>query len=237
MNLIIPTDRSKYDAYVRHVTKYSNRSFSVRHDRYKAFLGILITLFGDDKAWYGIPLQHFECALRWEFFRPSAFEKDWDIKLYTDDAYCELQLPSWSWLPNMTEDTIVVNDCEYYCGTLSVWHAFDNVSNKLVAISCQDDHDIQDDWQLYMSIACNEGCSANQFTFTQGEPSWDDRVTRFDNKWGDYSSFHQDLSAIDLHIASSVLRIMQEIPALISARVASATFHVRPRRHIFHVFN
>ena len=76
MNLTTTKDQSKFEAYTRHVLKYSERSSSIRGDMYSAFAGILNALFGNDQTWCGLPLQHFERALRWEFLCWRSLDDD-----------------------------------------------------------------------------------------------------------------------------------------------------------------
>ncbi|KAF2029531.1 hypothetical protein EK21DRAFT_112903 [Setomelanomma holmii] len=63
--LMVPEETSTFDAYTRHVSNYGRRSLSFRSDTYAALTGIMNALFGLDSAYYGLPIAHFDRALRW----------------------------------------------------------------------------------------------------------------------------------------------------------------------------
>lgn len=60
-------------------------------------------------------------------------------------------------------------------------------------------------------------------------------LAEFDDRWKDYSTSYQELSAVSLDISSSALLLMRAMPYTISAWVSSASFYITPRRHFYSI--
>ncbi|KAF2822544.1 HET-domain-containing protein [Ophiobolus disseminans] len=217
VNQMSPTDRSAFETYTYHISKYSFRSLTFQKDAYAAFTGITNTLFGVNTTRFGLPLEHFDRALHWH----SAL----DGRTLSSREYDGVCFPTWSWFSVMRQPPAHVfhHDVSFH-GALTAWHSYDG--SELSPIKDRPDDTDLLDWRSYMAIACSEGCVSG-WDVLLPQVSWTELRTAFDQRWPDYSAFYQNLTKSMADLQEDVVSLVEETPGSIACRTRCADFGLK----------
>ncbi|KAH6680860.1 heterokaryon incompatibility protein-domain-containing protein [Halenospora varia] len=182
--LLISEDDSPFEAFARHLKNYTSRSLTYPSDAYHAFTGISKALYDPREPFSnGLPYIDFDRALRW-----YADIGDYTTSLETPGV----GLPSWSWSSVMNlGDHVAYQNTKLY-GTLVAWYQNNVTANVLEAINSHKGTTMDDDWQIYMAIACSEGCVAKSyFTVQLQTGNFSNLRESFNSLWQDYGMFFE----------------------------------------------
>lgn len=219
--LMLPVEASKFDAYTRHVSNYASRQLSYRVDTYAAFAGIEESLFGPSATYYGLPLAHFDCALRW-----YAGNDDGDPGNRKHEG---IYFPTWSWCSKMRPRVAIRYFQEYrqsFMGALAAWYRCDDdIADSIVAINAWTDTDLDMHWRTYMGIACSEGCVITNVDIVLNTQTWSQLHEMLEDGWPDYQSFYQLLAAFVPD--RDAVRLMRDTPGAILAKTQTSYFNLR----------
>lgn len=152
----IPEDDSNFKSFARHLRHYTSRKLTYRSDAYEAVNDIFESLYeGQSKFESGLPRSDFDRALLW-FPRIGV----------TSTARPEIHfiaLPTWSWSSIMgLSDEIFYRQTEFY-GPFAHWYVIKGPfpPGSVEVVSVRPNSRMDDDWQIYMAIACSYGCVEN----------------------------------------------------------------------------
>ena len=152
-------ETSRFETFARHLLYYSTRNLSYHSDVYHAFTGITNVLYGrDSRMINGLPEVDFDRALRWWVNLGTQSIS----RLENGEAVC----PTWSWSTAMgcAGDTIVYQGTDLY-GSLALWYRVRPASlplgSEIEPVNFHPDTEMDDNWEIYMAIACEEGCLRN----------------------------------------------------------------------------
>jgi hypothetical protein len=212
---------SSYDSdfvtYVDHVENYSSRFLSYHSDVYAAFSGILTLLFGSDSLHYGLPLEHFDCALHWYLEQSNE-------DVISLERRSETNSPSWSWYSRWRPPSRIKHAAYNFAGTLSVWYKSDVTGNMLLALNEQCESEIRTDWQFYMFIAYEAGCVMGSLSLAPAQEIDLDIGQQSRKYWQDYTRFYQQVGEFVMGVSPAVQHIMQKTPNAILGRLQSTFF-------------
>ncbi len=154
--LTIPEDHSRFQSFARHLTHYTRRKLTYRSDAYDAVGGILKSLYdGASALENGLPRLDFDRALLWY----PHIGKNSISRLETPRA----ALPTWSWSSVISlSDEVRYHETSFY-GSLLIWYVMTGHSppGSIEVANMQSDLSMVDDWQIYMAVACSNGCVEN----------------------------------------------------------------------------
>ncbi|OJD21120.1 hypothetical protein ACJ73_07540 [Blastomyces percursus] len=247
--LVISDDEPTFRSFARHLRHYSSRKLTFRSDAYEALYGISKSLYknkdrdttGMSMMINGLPRVDFDRALLWY----ANIGENPIMRLETAQG---LVLPTWSWssIMGLTEDQAHYQATGFF-GTLVPWYSM-NDSTSVSAGSRSvieafnvrhDSYDPDDDWQVYMAIACMEGCLGDKrnaallFSLTT-----DNFVTvreMFNKRWKDYHNFCKDVmpSIIKLNELPLSEAITQgtnpKLAGIIATKAQAAFFNLEPK--------
>lgn len=183
--LIIPEDNSRFQSFTRHLMHYTSRKLSYRSDAYNALNGILKSLYDGKNAFlYGLPRVDFDRALLWY----PDIGKNLITRLETQAAV----LPTWSWSSVMSLSDHVRHQATDFYGTLVPWYQIHGPfpPASMEAVNTHLDSNMGDDWQVYMAIACRDGCVENvSFPFPLKTNNFSTVRRMFNTRWKDYYTF------------------------------------------------
>ena len=139
-----------------------NKSYRVteiiksRSDAYDAVNGILKLLYAGQSLFEnGLPRLDFDRALLW-------FPDIGDNSIARLESR-RIALPTWSWLSVMgLSDRVEYAETAFY-GPFALWYLIKGPfpPGFVEAVSVRPDSSMDDDWQIYMAIACSHGCVEN----------------------------------------------------------------------------
>ncbi|ERF72648.1 hypothetical protein EPUS_05702 [Endocarpon pusillum Z07020] len=184
--LLMKEDRSRFEAFARHLRNYTSRSLSYQWDVYNAITGITKALYeGKSTFINGLPQVDFDRALRWfaDLGNTSL------CRLETEEISC----PTWSWSAIMNRaDQVRYQETALY-GTLALWYKKDTSSfagGQLQAVNLHSETEMDDNWSLYMAIACEQGLVGSIPTcWSPTTDSFSTICERFNMRWPDYPTF------------------------------------------------
>jgi hypothetical protein len=215
---MLPNEASTFDAYTRHVSNYATRQLSYRFDTYAAFAGIEGSIFGPNATYYGLPLAHFDRALRW-----YACNDEGDPG---DRKHEEVYFPTWSWCSKMGPPVSVGYYWDAFKGALTAWYRCDDdIAESIVAINDCTDSDLDADWRTYMAIACSEGCIMADVGIVLNTQTWSQLREMLQDGWPDYQHFYQLLAAF--RPDQDTVRLMRDTPGTIVTRTQTSCFSLR----------
>ena len=187
-------ERSRFETFARHLEYYSSRSLSYQSDIHHAFAGITNLLYERNKEMIdGLPKVDFDRALRWWMFlgkRPL-------IRTRSHGVVC----PTWSWssamgYSNDTNDRIRYQGTELY-GSLALWYRMRPVSLptgwEIEPINLHLRTEMDDDWEVCMAIACEEGCLRKMgWCWSSTADTFATIYANFTAHWPDYYAHCKD---------------------------------------------
>lgn len=190
--LWVSEEGSRFDAFVRHLKHYTSRSLKYTSDAYNAFTGISKSLY-DRRGDFlnGLPQADFDRALRWY--------ADVGYSVTTRLEQDGIILPTWSWSSVMSHPETVTYQATTLYGTLVPWYKSDTSFSPgvLEAFNIHSETAMDDDWQVYMAIACSQGCVANlSFPMQVETTSFSIVREKFNTRWQSYHTFFKE--AIDI---------------------------------------
>ncbi|KAF4628708.1 hypothetical protein G7Y89_g9447 [Cudoniella acicularis] len=189
--LLIAEDGSRFDTFARHLKNYTSRSLKYQSDAYNAFTGISKSLYDKGGVFLnGLPQADFDRALRWY--------ADIGNNVTTRLEHPGMVLPTWSWSSVMTLQDPVNYQATKLFGTLVPWYTSDPSFPPalLKPFNIHADTITDDDWQVYMAIACSEGCVANiSFSLPLKTSNFSTVREKFSTRWQSYHMFFKE--AID----------------------------------------
>ncbi|KAF2798680.1 HET-domain-containing protein [Melanomma pulvis-pyrius CBS 109.77] len=182
-----------FQAFARHITNYSSRILSYPTDTYNALIGIGNMLY---KTKYtesficGFPKMDFDRALRWYAWDGGKAAE----RLETPEIVC----PTWSWASAMVQrEEVRYQDTEFY-GTLVVWYtgvvAPASKAEQLEAINMQAKTRVDEEWEIYMALASEEGCFPNApVSWSSKSYTFGGTRNKFHARWSSYHAFCIDV--------------------------------------------
>lgn len=190
--LLMEEESLGFQAFARHLKNYSSRSLSYQSDTYNAFIGITKLLYGSndtDTFISGLPKVDFDRALRWY----ADVGKSIPSRLESPDIIC----PTWSWASAMSHsDEVRYQGTELY-GTLTLWYKENAASlpaeKQLEAVNIHTETEMDEGWEIYMAIACEEGCIRNVSTsWLLKSATFSTMREAFSARWQNYHQFCRD---------------------------------------------
>ncbi|KAH8672796.1 heterokaryon incompatibility protein-domain-containing protein [Tricladium varicosporioides] len=184
--LLISEDDSPFKAFSRHLGNYTSRSLTYPSDAYYAFVGISKALYDPrDQFSNGLPHIDFDRALRW-YADIGDFITCFEVP--------GVGLPSWSWSLVMNHgDHVAYQNTSLY-GSLVPWYQRNVSTNVFEAVNSHKGTTMDNDWQVYMAIACSEGCVAkSSLTVQLQNSSFSHLRESFNSQWQDYHAFFEGM--------------------------------------------
>lgn len=190
--LLLESENPGFEAFARHLKNYSSRSLSYRSDTYNAFIGITNLLYGshsESTFIYGLPKVDFDRALRWYANMGTSTPS----RLETQDITC----PTWSWSSAMGHsDEVHYQETKFY-GALTLWYRKSATpmpgDEQLEAINTHINTKVDEGWETYMAISCEEGCVRNASTsWSLKSNSFSTIRESFTARWSNYHAFRKD---------------------------------------------
>lgn len=137
-----------FEAFRRHLEKYTARSLTHKSDNVNAFSGILTVLYDGDLGIYGLPVNDFDRAMLWHV-----------LEELPTSASGKENFPSWSWASAGSSVTIPVQSWGHFMGPLVHW-TYKSPDGKLEAIksSSRPRHNEGRLPQAYLLAAWWKGC-------------------------------------------------------------------------------
>lgn len=238
--LTLPEDRSRFEAFCRHVENYTSRSLTYRSDTYNAFNGVQKSLYSESSTFiYGMPQVDFDRALCWIH--------EGNVESAATESYVEgpdsIILPTWSWSSTMQlPGRNLSNQQNDFYGLVTPWFTMDKSSllDLSDAINAHMDTSIDDGWQLYMAVACSQNIvTTGSFSLSLENQRFRLIEDRAKSRWKSYMDFCTEVT----HLTSksitengggvaSLTQIMK--PGVILSRTQTASFHLRPDPRIGH---
>ncbi|OAX84782.1 hypothetical protein ACJ72_00835 [Emergomyces africanus] len=204
--LTISDDESPFRSFARHLRHYTSRKLTYRSDAYEALYGISKSIYSNKNSGTdtmmminGLPRVDFDRALLWY----ANIGKNPIMRLETTQGTI---LPTWSWssIMGLAEDQVHYQATSFY-GTLAPWYSINGPSpfpsgpgaTTIEAFNVlPDSKSPDDDWQVYMAVACMEGCMGKERNLTFSLSLQTDNFStvreKFNKRWKDYRSFCQD---------------------------------------------
>lgn len=187
--LTIPEDGSRFRSFVRHLENYTPRRLTYRSDTYKALYGITKSLYPGANAFiHGLPVLDFDRALLW-------FANSGKNAGNRHESQGEV-LPTWSWSSVMGPTELVQYQQSHFYGTLAPWCYINgdvSTSGSMTAFNLLSDSEPDNDWQVYMSIAIEEGCVESvSRPFSPTANNFQTVRELFNSRWPDYHSFRHE---------------------------------------------
>ncbi|CAO2650841.1 Nn.00g091380.m01.CDS01 [Neocucurbitaria sp. VM-36] len=218
IRLTLPEDKSQFGSFVRHVKHFTSRRLTYRSDAYNALHGILKTLYdGENALVYGLPRQDFDHALLWY--------SDFGKQLLKRSKVQGVVLPSWSWSSHAgLTDQVQYRATNFY-GPFVAWQCTDEASPRIPSETILDDN-----WQLYMAIACRERCLENiSFTFSCETETFTDVLEKFKIRWRDYHAFHKEAWPFLLEASKTQHNANCNKFGVVAARCETASLGLAPK--------
>ncbi|OJD12294.1 hypothetical protein AJ78_07085 [Emergomyces pasteurianus Ep9510] len=203
--LTISDNESPFRSFARHLRHYTSRKLTYRSDAYEALYGISKSIYSNKNSGTdtmlminGLPRVDFDRALLWY----ANTGKNPIRRLETAQGTI---LPTWSWssIMGLADDQVHYQATSFY-GALAPWYA---INWPLHFPSCgsgatieafnvlPDSNRPDDDWQVYMAIACVEGCVGKErnlsLPLSLQADSFETIREMFSKRWNDYHSFCQ----------------------------------------------
>lgn len=178
-----------FQAFTRHLTNYSSRILSYPKDTYNALIGIanmLYTANYTESFIYGLPKVDFDRALRWYAWDGGKVVE----RLETPEIIC----PTWSWASAMVQqEEVRYQNTEFY-GTLAIWYTRVVTSpskvNQLEAINMQAETRVDEEWEIFMALASEEGCFPNApVSWSSKSYTFGETRNKFHARWSSYHAF------------------------------------------------
>ncbi|KAF2677997.1 HET-domain-containing protein [Lentithecium fluviatile CBS 122367] len=178
-----------FQAFARHLTNYSSRILSYPADTYNALIGIanmLYTTNYTESFIYGVPKVDFDRALRWYAWDGGKAAE----RLETP----EIVFPTWSWASAMVQrEEVRYQDTDFY-GKLAVWYtrvvASPSKAEQLEAINMQAETRVDEDWEICMTLASEEGCFSNApVPWSSKSYTFLGTRNKFHARWSSYHAF------------------------------------------------
>jgi len=219
---------SGFTAYTRHVTQYSTRALTFRSDVYRAFSGVMNTLFGTAAVYYGLPLAHFDRSLHW-------FRVVENRPLVREEQ--ATHFPSWSWYSYMCTTDPIRHQQNSYHGPLTAWSTYSAVDDDVITLNEQADEELDKDWRLLMSLIYSEAGIAQDWGVSLQDETWNDIHEAATKRWPDYSAFHKQLPGVadDLHLIAH--QEGRKTPGTIVGRTQTALFRLDSRDQWANILN
>ncbi|KKZ60194.1 hypothetical protein EMCG_05116 [[Emmonsia] crescens] len=205
--LIVSDDVSPFRSFARHLRHYTSRKLTYRSDAYEALYGISKSLYknknsGTDTMMMinGLPRVDFDRALLWY----ANIGKNPIMRLETAQGAI---LPTWSWssIMGLAEDQVHYQATGFY-GPLTPWYNINDPNPNPIPSGSgsiieafnvrPDSNSPDDDWQVYMAIACMEGCMGKEriasLPLSLTTDNFSTVCEMFNRRWKDYYSFCKD---------------------------------------------
>ncbi|PGH06885.1 hypothetical protein GX51_02130 [Blastomyces parvus] len=247
--LVISDDESPFRSFARHLRHYSSRKLTYRSDAYEALYGISKSLYknknnGTDTMRMminGLPRVDFDRALLWY----ANIGKNPITRLETAQG---LVLPTWSWssIMGLAEDQVHYQATGFY-GTLVPWCSIAGSASVPASSGSiieafdvrHDSHDPDVDWQVYMAIACIEGCLGNKgnaaLTLSLTTDNFATVREMFNKRWTNYHDFCKDVMPSTIKLNELPLPgvrtqgINPKLGGIIATKAQSAFFNLEPK--------
>ena len=180
-------DNSQFRAFARHLEEYTSRRLSYQSDVYNGITGIMKALYGRDSVFIeGLPQVDFDRALLW--FCETG--KTSGRFIGTEEKSC----PTWSWsaIINHSDRAMYRETAQY--GTFVPWYkradGSSPVNGQLETVNLHSETEMDEDWGLYMAIACEIGLMGSiPITWSLKTDSFSAIRERFSAAWPDYHTF------------------------------------------------
>ncbi|KAF2812976.1 HET-domain-containing protein [Mytilinidion resinicola] len=154
--LYLPSDKSRFQAFSRHLRMYTSRMLSYRSDANNAFKGISNALYGHRGNFIqGLPLVQFDQAMLW-------WSLDGRSSLSPGEGTLQVT-PTWTWLSRMCRGDAMKYHSRKFYGALAFWYDISDCSSGFVQrkpINLIPETEVDDDWALIMANAVSEGCTS-----------------------------------------------------------------------------
>ncbi|PGH18622.1 hypothetical protein AJ79_00401 [Helicocarpus griseus UAMH5409] len=254
--LVIAEDASRFKSFARHLRHYTSRNLTHRSDAYAALYGISSSLYKDSAVngtnlsmmISGLPRVDFDRALLWY----ADFGKSPVTRLETPQGTV---LPTWSWASVMgvsADDQVHYQSTDFY-GTLVPWYEINGPGLGSIGEAFNAHPDISNpdnDWRVYMAIACTNGCmnaraASSLPVFSLTTDSFPTVRKLFNARWKDYHSFCKE-AILPIAITASELPPPPPPPpttttlggALIATRTQTALLSLSPKpTYAFNILN
>jgi hypothetical protein len=193
--LTIPEDHSRFQSFARHLTHYTRRKLTYRSDAYDAVSGILKSLYdGESALENGLPRSDFDRALLWY----PHIGKNSITRPETPGA----ALPTWSWSSAASlSDQVRYHETSFY-GSLVIWYVITGQSSpgSIEVANMQSDLSKDDDWQIYMAVACSNGCMENaSLPVSPKTHNFSTMRVIFNTYWKGYSMLGKEKMLLAIH--------------------------------------
>lgn len=222
-------DRSRFEAFLRHIENYASRSLTNISDTYNALLGIQGALYGNTSTFiYGMPQVDFDRAMCW------IHETDPDsTNVSTRVETPDILIPSWSWASTMHLPGRALSNqqLEVY-GMVAPWFAKSDSFPQCLseAINIHPDTATDEDWQLHMAIACSQGTLADvSFQLDLENEDFQTIASCSKSRWKTYIAFCKELvqSEIKSMTEDDKLSLTSVKPAVILTRTQATLFRLQ----------
>ncbi|EQL28281.1 hypothetical protein BDFG_08970 [Blastomyces dermatitidis ATCC 26199] len=247
--LVVSDDESTFRSFARHLRHYSSRKLTFRSDAYEALYGISKSLYNNKNIdsmrmrmmINGLPRVDFDRALLWY----ANIGKNPITRLETAQG---LVLPTWSWssIMGLAEDQVHYQATGFY-GTLVPWYSISRPTSVPVGSGsvieafnvCHESHGPDDDWQVYMAIACIEGCLGDKrnaaLPFSLRTDNFVTVREMFNKRWKDYHNFCIDVmpstfKLSELPLPGAITQgINPKLAGIIATKAQAAIFNLEPK--------
>lgn len=234
--LTITEDESRFQSFARHLRHYTSRKLTYRQDAYGALYGITKSLYnGTDTMINGLPRVDFDRSLLWY----TDIGKNPITRLETQGV----TLPTWSWSSIMGLSDQVQYQATSFYGTLSPWYHVNGPlpSGSIEALNIHPDSTPDDDWQVYMAIACRDGCLENtSFHLSLASDNFSAVRDLFNTRWKDYRTFCKDAIPLSIKVDELPHDVITQNtkPGVIATRCPTTFLSLAPKpTYFFNILN